>query len=137
FLVGGVTGLTFGFMVDLPLGTRVRRAIAQDAGFKPNLWVTIAPDGTITIVSPAAEMGQGTMTGMPLIIAEELDADWARVKIVQAPSNRGYGNPGFGGIQVTGASRSTPGYFTLLRLAGAQARRVLLDAVAAEWKVPV
>jgi isoquinoline 1-oxidoreductase beta subunit len=137
FLIGGVTGLTFGFMIDRPHSRRVRHAIAQNADFKPNVWVTIGPDGTITIVAPAAEMGQGTMTSLPLLVAEELDADWANVKVVQAPSNRAYGNPGFGGIQVTGASRSTPGYFKLLRLAGAQARRVLLDAVAAAWSVPV
>lgn len=137
FLVGGVTGLTFGFLIDLPLAKGARRAAAQATGFTPNIWVTIAPDGTITIVSAAVEMGQGAMTGMPLLVAEELDADWAKVKIVQAPSNRVYGNPGFGGIQLTGASRSAPGYFMLLRLAGGQARRVLLDAVAAEWKVPV
>ncbi|MBI3636526.1 MAG: xanthine dehydrogenase family protein molybdopterin-binding subunit, partial [Candidatus Rokubacteria bacterium] len=138
FLVGGVTGLTFGFMIDFPLAKGVRRASAQDGGFKPNVWVTIAPDNTITIVSPAVEMGQGAMTGMPLLVAEELDADWARVRIVQAPSNnKAYGNPGFGGIMLTGASRSAPGYFMVLRLAGAQARRVVLDAVAAEWNVPV
>jgi isoquinoline 1-oxidoreductase beta subunit len=134
--LAGASGLTLAFAVDLGVVGKVSRALAQNA-FKPNVWVTIATDGTITIVSPSVEMGQGSMTGMPLLVAEELDADWSRVKVVQAPSNRAYGNPGFGGIQVTGASRSTPGYYMPLRLAGAQARRVLLDAVAAEWKVPV
>jgi len=135
--VAGSAGLGFAFALDLGPGGKVTRALAQAAPLKPNVWVTIATDGTITIVSPAAEMGQGVMTGMPIVIAEELDADWSKVKVVQAPSNRAYGNPGFGGLQVTGASRTTPGYFMPLRLAGAQARRVLLDAVAAEWKVPV
>jgi len=135
FVAGGA-GLTFAFAVDLPGRRRPHRALAQGA-FSPNIWVTIAVDGTVTIVSPAAEMGQGSMTGMPIVVAEELDADWSKVKVVQAPSNRAYGNPGFGGLQITGASRTTSGFFMPLRLAGAQARRVLLDAVAAEWNVPV
>lgn len=134
FLVAGA-GLTFAFTVD-GLG-RGRRAHAQTKTLAPNVWVTIATDGTITIVSPAVEMGQGVMTGMPILVAEELDADWAKVKVIQAPVDRAYGNPGLGGLQLTGSSRTTSGYFMPLRLAGAQARRVLLDAVAAEWKVPV
>jgi isoquinoline 1-oxidoreductase beta subunit len=132
--LAGSAGLTLAFAVDLraPRGAR-----AQGGPLKANVWVTIDPDGTVTIVSPAAEMGQGSLTGMPVIVAEELDADWAKVKILAAPMNRAFGNPGFGGLQVTGASRSTPGFWMPLRLAGAQARRVLLDAVAAEWKVPL
>ena len=136
FVAGGA-GLTFAFAIDLGVPGRTARAVAQSGGFSPNIWVTIATDGGITIVSPAAEMGQGVMTGMPIVVAEELDADWSKVKVVQAPSNRAYGNPGFGGLQLTGASRTTTGFFMPLRLAGAQARRVLLDAVAAEWKVPI
>ena len=132
--IAGSTGLTLAFAVDLG---RPRRARAQGGPLKTNVWVTIDPDGTVTIVSPSAEMGQGSLTGMPVIVAEELDADWAKVKIVAAPMNRAFGNPGFGGLQVTGASRSTPGFYMPLRLAGAQARRVLLNAVADEWKVPV
>ncbi len=132
--LAGSAGLTLTFAVDL--GTP-RRARAQGGPLKANVWVTVDPDGTVTIISPSAEMGQGSLTGMPVLVAEELDADWAKVKIVPAPMNRAYGNPGFGGMQVTGASRSTPGFYMPLRLAGAQARRVLLDAVAAEWKVPV
>ena len=134
-LLGGTAALTFTFALDLARPRR--RARAQEATLKPNVWVTIFPDGTVVIVSPSAEMGQGSMTGMPVLVAEELDADWKKVKVVGAPMNRAYGNPGFGGLQVTGASRSTPGFYMPLRIAGAQARRVLLDAVAAEWKVPV
>ncbi len=133
FVTGSAAGLTFSFTLTGRLAT----ALAQAGGFAPNIWVTIAPDNTITIVAPAVEMGQGAMTGMPLLVAEELDADWSKVKINHSPQGRGYGNPGFGGAQVTGASRSTPGYFMPLRLAGAQARRVLLDAVAERWRVPV
>jgi isoquinoline 1-oxidoreductase subunit beta len=88
---------------------------------------------------PSAEMGQGVMTSLPLILAEELDADWSKVKAEFAPANpKVYGNPQevFKGAQITAASVSVPGYFTPLRVAGAQARRVLIDSVANEWKVP-
>ena len=107
--------------------------------YKPNIWLTIAPDGTITIVSPAAEMGQGTFTTLPLIIAEELDADWSKVRPV-FPTNwddKKYGNPAYGYTFQTSASASVHGYFTSLRIAGAQARRALIEAVAAKWNVPV
>lgn len=133
-LLRGTAGLTFAFALDLGLP---RLARAQDRPLRANVWVTLFPDGTVTIVSPSAEMGQGSLTGMPVLVAEELDADWKKVRVVPAPMNRAYGNPGFGGLQVTGASSSTPGFYMPLRLAGAQARRVLLDAVAAEWNVPV
>src|ERR1700749_125135 len=110
-----------------------------DAPLSPNAWTTIAPDGVISIVSPAAEMGQGSFTTLPLIIAEELDADWTKVKPV-FPSewdDKKFGNPGYNYTFQTSASASVTGYFTSLRMAGAQARRVLLDAVAAKWAVPV
>ena len=84
-------------------------------------------------------MGQGSFTTLPLILAEELDADWAKVKPV-FPSNwddKKYGNPAYNYTFQTSASASVTGYFTSLRIAGAQARRVLLDAVAAHWSVPV
>src|SRR5262249_35359244 len=86
-----------------------------------------------------AEMGQGVLTALPLILAEELDADWSKVKCDFAPADQKvYGNPHelFKGAMITAASVSVPGYFTPLRIAGAQARRVLIDAVAAAWKVP-
>ena len=84
-------------------------------------------------------MGQGVFTSLPLILAEELDADWSKVKTEFAPANpKVYGNPHelFKGAQITAASVSVPGYFMPLRMAGAQARRVLIDSVADEWKVP-
>jgi isoquinoline 1-oxidoreductase subunit beta len=110
-----------------------------DAPLAPNAWLTIAPDGGITIVSPAAEMGQGTFTTVPAIIAEELDADWSKVKPIFPPEwdDKKYGNPEYGSTFQTSASASVRGYFKPARIAGAQARRVLLDAVAAQWNVPV
>ena len=78
------------------------------------------------------------MTALPIIFAEELDADWNDVRIEVSPSDdERYGNPGYMGLLLTEASASVAGYYNTLRLHGAQARRVLLDSVAAEWGVPV
>ena len=136
--VAGSAGLTFAFTLG-GLG-RSGEAIGATQATKFNAWVSIAADNTITIMCPSAEMGQGVYTSLPLILAEELDADWSKVKTEFAPANpKVYGNPHhlFGGAQITAASVSVPGYFMPLRMAGAQARKVLLDAVAAKWKVPV
>src|SRR5499433_321056 len=132
-------GLTFALTLAAdPLGLAADAAAAE-APFAPSVWLTIGTDGTITIVSPAAEMGQGSFTTLPLIIAEELDADWAKVKPILPPAwdDKKYGNPAYGSTFQTSASASVHGYFKALRVAGAQARRVLLDAVAAKWNVPV
>src|SRR4029079_1690554 len=91
------------------------------------------------ILCPCSEMGQGVLTALPLILAEELDADWSKVKCELATSNpKLYGGAHklFPGAQLTLASVSVPAYYIPLRMAGAQARKVLLDNVAAEWKVP-
>src|SRR6202041_1243831 len=68
-----------------------------------NAWVMIGTDDLITLISPVSEMGQGVMTSIPLLIAEEMDADWQKVRIQQAPTNaKAYGNPKFGGIKTRG-----------------------------------
>src|SRR5882672_10545759 len=135
----GTAGLTFALTLAGDPRALIGEAAAAEAPFAPSVWLTIATDGTITIVSPAAEMGQGSFTTLPLIIAEELDADWSKVKPVLPPAwdDKAYGNPAYGGTFQTSASASVHGYFKALRIAGAQARRVLLDAVAAKWNVPV
>jgi isoquinoline 1-oxidoreductase beta subunit len=127
--LGGSAGLMFGFAVGLP-----KTSEAQAAPGRLNAYVSIAPDGTITIQQPVAEMGQGISTGLPLIVAEELDADWSKVKVVQSPIDPVYHHPIFKAQYVV-ASISTLGYWTPLRMAGAQARRVLVDAAAAKWGV--
>jgi isoquinoline 1-oxidoreductase beta subunit len=131
FMVGaGGVGIAVAFGAD------IEAALAQaPGGFKPNIWVSIDGEGIVTIVSPASEMGQGVMTAMPALVAEDLDADWNKVRVVQAPSDRAYGNRLFGGAQTTGASRTTQGYYEPLRLAGAQARKILLAAAAEHWNV--
>ena len=136
--VEGAAGLMFAFTLG-GLG-RVGDALGAAAQVaRINAWVAIGTDNTVTILCRSAEMGQGVMTSLPLILAEELDADWSKVKTEFAPANpKVYGNPHelFRGAQITAASVSVPGYFAPLRIAGAQARRVLIESVADEWKVP-
>jgi isoquinoline 1-oxidoreductase beta subunit len=137
--VKGAAGLTFAFTLGGGVVGRLTEALAADSA-KLNAWVTIGADNTITILCPMAEMGQGVLTSLPLILAEELDADWSKVKTDFAPPNpKVYGNPHelFKGAQITAASVSVPGYYMPLRMAGAQARKVLLDNVARQWNVPV
>ena len=132
----GAAGLSFA----LALGERTDAAVigTERAGKAMSPWVSIAPDGTITIMSAATEMGQGSMTSLPLIIAEELDADWSKVKIVPAPVDEQiYGNPGFGGMMYTAGSNAVRSYYQNLRLFGAQGRRVLLDNAAKKLGAPV
>src|SRR5262249_3772420 len=118
---------------------RVSEVVAsENARF--NAWVSIDTDGTVTVMMPAAEMGQGALTALPLILAEELDADWAKVRSQYAPPiPKIYGNyhPLFNGAMLTAASVSTPGYWMSMRMGGAQARRLLLDNVAQQWGVAV
>ena len=128
--LGGSAGLGFAFALGLPKSSE-----AQAAPGRLNAYVSIASDGTITIQSPVAEMGQGIMTGLPMIVAEELDADWSKVKVEQSPIDAAYHHPIFKAQYVV-ASSSTLGYWTPLRVAGAQARRVLINAAAERWGVP-
>ena len=133
----GAAGLSFAFVVAragvadaaIPSPARTGKALSP--------WVSIATDGTISIMSPATEMGQGSMTSLPRILAEELDADWDRVRVVPAPPiDAIYANPSFGMLYTAGSNAVTS-YFTPLRTFGAQVRRVLLDNAAKKWSVPV
>jgi isoquinoline 1-oxidoreductase subunit beta len=133
----GAAGLSFA--IALPDSLKAAVLSSERTGTAINPWISIATDDTITIMSAATEMGQGSMTSLPLIVAEELDADWARVRIVPAPPLESiYGNPGFGGAMMyTAGSNAVQSYYTPLRIAGAQVRRVLLDNAARKWGVPV
>ncbi len=98
----------------------------------PLVFVAIGEDGIVSIVCHRSEMGQGVRTGMPMIVADELEADWSRVRVVQAPGDEArYGN------QDTDGSRSTRHFFMPMRRCGAAARQMLEAAAAAQWKVPV
>ncbi|WP_119166234.1 xanthine dehydrogenase family protein molybdopterin-binding subunit [Algihabitans albus] len=104
---------------------------------EPNIWVRIAADDSITIVFPSTEMGQGSSTALPVILAEELDADWDQVRVEQLDrDDRAFGNPLFGGVLYTAGSTGVSGYFDPLRKAGAQARQLLLQIAADHWSVP-
>jgi isoquinoline 1-oxidoreductase subunit beta len=97
----------------------------------PLVFVSIAPDGIVTITCHRAEMGQGVRTGMPMIVADELEADWSKVRVVQAPGDElRFGN------QDTDGSRSTRHFFMPMRRCGAAARAMLEAAAAARWGVP-
>jgi isoquinoline 1-oxidoreductase beta subunit len=108
----------------------------SDAPFAPNAWVRVKSDGSVTVVLDRSEMGQGVATGLPMLVAEELDADWASVKVEQAPANAVYFNPAFEGNQVTGGSTSMRSAWKPLREAGAKARSMLVTAASKQWGVP-
>ena len=98
----------------------------------PLVFVSIAEDGTVTVVCHRSEMGQGIRTGMSMVVADELEADWKRVRVVQAPGDeKRFGN------QDTDGSRSTRHFFEPMRRCGAAARTMLEAAAAERWKVPV
>ena len=103
-------------------------------------WVHLQPDGKVIIYNPAAEMGQGSMTALPVLIAEEMDVDWSMVIIENSPIiPEIYGSRGFrgGNSMITVGSRAVSGYYEILRQAGAQARYVLLYNAAHKWDVPI
>jgi isoquinoline 1-oxidoreductase subunit beta len=131
FMIGAA-----GFTVasGLPFGA-TQAAPGKEVALSP--WVTISTDDTVAIMSPAAEMGQGSLTSLPLILAEELDADWSKVRVVVAPPNDAlYKNPAFG-YMYTAGSNAVTAYFKDLRRFGAQVRKVLLANAARHWNVPV
>jgi isoquinoline 1-oxidoreductase subunit beta len=109
---------------------------AEAAGlFEPSVWVKIAADNTVTMTLTMLEMGQGVMTSMPMLVAEELDIDWNKIKTEWAPADPKYGNPTFGGQQLTAGSNSVRGMWKRLREAGATARAMLMTAAAQTWGV--
>lgn len=127
-IAGG--GLILG--ISVAKGTSTANAAASDvATFAPNPFLKIAPDGVITIYSKNPEIGQGVKTSMPMIVAEELDADWADVRVEQAViDEEAYGR------QFAGGSLSIPWNWDRLRQAGAVAKAMLLAAAAERWDVP-
>ena len=130
-----ITGLTIAVSAT-PFGYNVINASAQKEGsFKPNVWFEITPDNRITITLGISEMGQGSRTGLPVIIADELEADWKQVRIQQGPASVAFKNPVFDD-QITVGSASVRGFYEPLRKAGAAGRAMLVTAAAQTWKVP-
>ena len=132
-----VTALIIGFEWS---GSQRAQALAASASspFAPNAFVRIGTDNSITIISKHIEMGQGSYTGLATVIADELDADWAQVRVESAPADATrYANLAFGKIQGTGGSSAIANSWPQLRDAGAKARAMLLTAASNEWHVPV
>lgn len=134
-LLKGGAALTVSFALPLAAG---RAALAQPGAasntFAPNAWLRITPDNKVTVVCGSAEMGQGVLTAIPMMVAEELDADWALVSVEQAPADAAYNNPMFG-MQATGGSTTVRAHWTPVRQAGAAARQMLVAAAAKQWGV--
>ena len=132
FVTGGASAaFVLGFHVPL------RGAGAErDATFAPNAFIRVDQQGDVTLVMPQVEMGQGVYTSLSMVLAEELDADWSRVKFEHAPPDeKRYANP-MVGIQVTGNSNSIRAFWKPMRQAGASARACFVEAAAREWAVP-
>jgi isoquinoline 1-oxidoreductase beta subunit len=132
----GAGGLTFCIAIGTD-GIRLVPEAQASTARSVNAWVRIAPDGMVTILSPGAEMGQGSMTSLPLIVAEEMDADWSKVAIEWAPADAGaYGyTMNNNRMMAIVGSRAVMLYFNQLRVAGAQVRKVLIANAAQTWGV--
>lgn len=129
-----VSGFALG---AFPLGTLAQDA-AKPAGLKPlqqpSAFVQIAKDGTVTVTINRLDFGQGVQTALPMILAEELDADWSKVKSVHGSNDPAYIDPVFG-MHITGGSGSIAHSYTQYRELGARTRAMLVSAAAAQWKV--
>jgi isoquinoline 1-oxidoreductase beta subunit len=130
FILGARLVPTQLFGAEAGAEARVGEDKMDSAALKPNVYLAIGTDGTTFIVAHRAEMGSGNRTGLPIIVADELDADWNRVKVVQGTGNEKYGD------QDTDGSHSVRSFFDILRESGASARLMLVQAAAQTWGVP-
>jgi isoquinoline 1-oxidoreductase subunit beta len=135
FLKAGL-GLTLGIV----LAPREFAAFAADATpgsvLEPNAFVRIGTDDTVTVIVKHVEMGQGTYTGLPTLVAEELDADWSQIRVEGAPADaKRYNNLQWGPVQGTGGSSAVANSYDQLRKAGATARAMLVNAASERWGV--
>ena len=134
------TGALAGSALLLGFHLPVASALARNNSpanntFAPNAFIRIDQQGMVTLIMPQVEMGQGIYTGVAMILAEELDADWEKVRVEHAPPNeRLYANPIFQ-IQATGGSTSVRAFWKPLRAAGASARAMLVEAASKRWSV--
>lgn len=127
-------GLVIGF--HWPRGIEARAAAPAAGAFMPNAFVRVAPDGIVTVYAKHLEMGQGVYTGLATIVAEEMDADWSKMRAEGAPADaKRYANLAFG-MQGTGGSTAIANSYDQLRKAGATARAMLVAAAAQTWNVP-
>lgn len=131
FVKGIVSAGAFILGADLApaLATAIEKHTIEDENFHPSVFVSIETDGTVSIIAHRSEMGNGSRTSLPRVLADELDADWNRVKIIQATGDARYGP------QDTDASQSVRVCFDVMREAGAIARLLLIRAGAQKWSV--
>jgi isoquinoline 1-oxidoreductase subunit beta len=130
-------GLVLGFYLPSSVPSAEAEEKADTAGaFAPNVWLKIGLDDSVTVIASAMELGQGSMTAMPMFVAEELDVDWKKVQVEWAGADRAYANPLRNGRQETVASISVRGFWRPMREAGAQARAMLVSAAAKTWGIP-
>lgn len=125
--------LIVGCFMDGTIGVLDATAAAQEQTL--NAWVRVSADDKVTIVVSQVEMGQGIMSTLPVVLAEELGADWDRVNLEMSPTADAYRNPRIN-FQFTGNSESTTSFFELMRQVGASAREMLISAAAERWRVP-
>jgi isoquinoline 1-oxidoreductase beta subunit len=130
-LVGG--GLILGFSLAPEISTS--EAADKSAPFVPNAFIRIGADDSITIIVNKSEMGQGVYTSLPMLVAEELEADWSKIRIKPAPVDPAYNHAHWGSMQGTGGSSSIRSEWERLSKAGAAARMMLITAAADIWKV--
>lgn len=123
-IIGG--GLVLGF--HIPFATRLSQA-AEEAKFAPNAFLRIDKEGAVTVIVPQSDMGQGVLTSLPMIVAEELDTDWNKVEFMQAPADKAYTNPIIG-MQLTGAAAA------LAAFGSRCVRPALLRAPCWFWPLP-
>ncbi len=125
-------GLIIGFYF-WPRNTRLTPA-SETSEASINAWLRIGTDDSITVMIAHSEMGQGVYTALPMLVAEELEADWSKIQIETSPIGGVYKNPLLG-MQVTGGSTSVRSRWQMLRIAGAAARELLIEAAAKQWQV--
>ena len=129
---GGTAALVIGFALPAAAGRAL--AAGPSAAFSPSAFLRITPDDRVTVVCGSAEMGQGVLTAIPMLLAEELDADWSKVSVEQAPADKAFANPMFG-TQATGGSTTVRAHWEPMRKAGAAARAMLVAAAAERWRL--
>lgn len=130
--VGGALALGVVFKASFE---NTAEAAGNPPPFEPNAFVRIDADSTVTLTMARVEMGQGIYTALAMLIAEELEVPLAQVRFAHAPADPRYGNPRVGGLQITGGSNSVMGAWEPMRVAGATARLMLVEAAAQTWGV--
>src|SRR5437899_9300571 len=128
------SGLWISAWVPELAGAAAKTAAAAGKVFAPNAFVRIAADESVTVIANHSEMGQGIYTSLPMLLNEELEADWSKITVEPAPVDAAYNHTVFG-MQMTGGSTTTPSEWERFRKMGAMARVMLIDAAAHKWRV--